>query len=111
MGETVPETVVKRALEIAGLGNLTTLISVLDLLQAAVESGSPLMERAFQAIIELAKGDDQTLTSEATITVAELVVSGDIPDVDAARDVITSNADAVQRENQIVAHAREEITP
>jgi hypothetical protein len=113
MSEPVPEIVVERALELADIGNhigdLTTLIAILDLLQAAVESGSPLMERAFQAIIVLAKGDDQTLTSEATIAVAELVVSGDIPDEDAARDVITSNADAVRRKNQIVVHAREEI--
>lgn len=109
MGEPVPEIVVERALGLAQTGDFNTLVSIVDVLQAAVDSGSPKVERAFQGLVEIATADNPTFTSEATIAISELVLSGDIPDEDAARDVITSNADAVRREQQLVAHAREEI--
>lgn len=111
MGKPVPEIVVERALGLVQAEDFNTLISIIDLLQAAVDSGSPEVERAFQGLVEIAQADNPSLTSEATLAIAELVLSGTIPDEDAARTVITSNADAVEREKQTVVQAREEISP
>jgi hypothetical protein len=109
-GEPVPDIVVERALGLIETRNFNTLISIIDVLQSAVASDSPEAKRAFQTLVEIAQADDPTLTSEATLAVAELVLSGDIPDEDAARDVITANADAVEREQQTIANAQAEIT-
>lgn len=110
MGEPVPEIVVKRAMGISDLADSSTLLRILDLLKAAVASGSPMREKAFQGIAMLAEEGDETLTSEATIVVAELVLGGEIPDEDTAREVITANAGTVRRKNQLVEQALEEIT-
>lgn len=110
MGEPVPGIVVERTLGLIQTGDFGTLISIIDLLQAAVDSGSPEVERAFEGLVEIARADNPSLTSEATLAIAELVLSGSIPDEDAARAVITSNADAVEREKQTVAQAREEMS-
>lgn len=110
MGEPVPEIVVRRAMGISEIADHSTLLRILDLLQAAVASGSSMREKAFQGIAMLAKEGDETLTSESTIAVAELVLSGEIPDEDIARNVITTNAKTVQRENQLVEQALEEIS-
>lgn len=109
MGEPVPEIVVKQAMGITDIVKPGFLHNILDLLQAAVSSGSPVREKSFEGIAVLAEEGDETLTSEATIAVAELVLSGDIPDEDAAREIITTNADVVRRENHLVEQAREAI--
>jgi uncharacterized protein with PhoU and TrkA domain len=98
-GKPVPEIVVERALGLIETRDLNTLISIIDVLQAAVASDSSEAERAFQTVVEIAQANDPTLTSEATLAVAELVLRGDIPE-DAAHDVITANADAVRRGQQ-----------
>lgn len=110
-GEPVPDIVVERALALIQSRDFNTLISIIDVLQAAVASDSSETERAFQTLVDIARADDPTLTSEATLAIAELVLDGNLPDEDAARDVITANADAVEREQQTVADAKEEITP
>lgn len=110
MGEPVPEIVVKRAMGISEIADPSTLLRILDVLQAAVASGSPMREKSFQGIAVLVEEGDETLTSEATIAVAELVLSGSVPDEDTARDIITANAETVRRENQLVEQALEEIT-
>lgn len=110
MGEPVPEIVVKQVMGITDIVKPGFLHNILNLLQAAVISGSPMREKSFEGIAVLAEEGDETLTSEATIAVAELVLSGDVPDEDTALDVITTNADVVRRENHLIEQAREEIT-
>ncbi len=110
MGEPVPEIVVKRAIGISKIADPSTLLRILDVLQAAVASGSSMREKAFQGIAVLAEEGDETLTSEATVAVAELVLSDSVPDEDTARDIITANAETVRRENQLVEQALKEIT-
>lgn len=110
MGEPVPEIVVKRAIGISEIADSSTLLRILDLLQAAVASGSSMREKAFQGIAVLAEEGDETLTSEATVAVAELVLGSSVPDEDTARDILTANAETVRRENQLVEQALKEIT-
>jgi hypothetical protein len=109
MGEQVPGIIVERAIEMIELGENISLIDIIDVLQAAVESGSPKTDLAFQHLVELAQGDDSGHVSEATLAIAQLVLSGDIPDEDIARDVITANADAVRRERHTVEQAQEQL--
>ncbi len=108
IGKTVPETVIKRSLSIANLGDPYTLFGVVTVLQAAVESESPRTEMAFQGLVDLSTADDQTLTSKATLAVANLVLSGDVPDEDAAREVIAENADVVREKHPIIEEAPED---
>jgi hypothetical protein len=110
MDEPVPGIVVERAIELIDLEEDMSLISVIDVLQAAVVSGSPKGDVAFQHLVELAQGDDPGHVSEATLAVAQLVLSGDIPNEDTAREVITANADAVRREQQTVEQAQEQLS-
>lgn len=112
MGEPVPRDIVKGAIELIELEDFNTLIIIIDVLQAAIESDSPKMDTAFQSLVELTQVEDPTPTikSEATIAVAELVLSGDIPDEDTARDIITANTDAVRRDKERVEQALEELS-
>ncbi len=102
MGETIPGVVVKRALTAASLGHVNTVLRTIDLLQAAIESGSSETEMAFQGLVDMSTTDEQTIISETTLAVANLVVSGDVPDEDTARAVITDNAAVVQEEYPII---------
>lgn len=110
MGEPVPKVVVKRAAMIIDIAKPAILINIRNLFQAAVASGSPMREQAFDGLVELAATDNETLTSEATISIAELVLSGNVPDEDAAREVITANAEAVRRDTHLIEQALEEIS-
>lgn len=112
MGEPVPEDIVEWAIELIELEDSGTLIHIIDVLQAAVESDSPGMDTAFQNLVELTRVEDPTPTvkSEATIAVAELVLSGDVPDEDTARDIITANTDAVRRDKERVEQALAELS-
>lgn len=102
LGETVPGIVVERALTAASFGDRSTLYRTIDLLQAAVESGSPETEMAFEGLVDITTADEQTIISDTTLAVANLVMSGDVPDEDAARAVITDNAAVVQEEYPII---------
>lgn len=110
MGEPVPEIIVDRAIEMIEFEEIISLIDVIDVLQAAVESGSPATDTAFQSLVEIAQGDDPGHVSEATLAIAELVLSGHHPDEDTAQDVITANADAVRRDTERVEQALEKIS-
>jgi hypothetical protein len=112
MDEPVPGVIVERAIELIELEDFNTLMDIIAVLQAAVASGSPKTDIAFQHLVELTQVEDPTPTikSEATLAVAQLVLSGDIPDEDTARDVITTNADAVQREKHTVEQAQEQLS-
>jgi hypothetical protein len=112
MDEPVPGTIVERAIELIELEDFGTLIDIIAVLQAAVASDSPKRDIAFQHLVELTQVEDPTPTikSEATLAVAQLVLSGNIPDEDTARDIITTNADAVRREKQTVEQAREQLS-
>lgn len=108
--EPVPEIIVNQAIELIKLEEAITLIYVIDVLQAAIESGSPATDTAFQNLVEIAQGDDPGHVSEATLAIAKLVLSGDVPDQDTAQDVITANAEAVRRDTEIVEQALEKIS-
>jgi hypothetical protein len=112
MGEPVPGVIVERAIELIELEDFGTLIDIIAVLRAAVASGSPKTDIAFQHLVELTQVEDPTPTikSEATLAVAKLVLSDDIPDEDTAWDVITANADAVRREQQTVEQAQEQLS-
>lgn len=110
MGKPVPEIVVQRAARTIDTKDRNILLRVLDLFQAAVASDSPMREQAFNGLVELAQTDNETFTSEGTIAIAELVLSGKVSDEDAAREVITANAEAVHRDKQLVEQALEEIS-
>lgn len=102
MDETVPGIVVERALTAASFGDRSTLYRTIELLQAAVESGSSKTEVAFEGLVDITTADEQTIISDTTLAVANLVMSGDVPDEDAARAVITDNATTVREEYPIV---------
>jgi hypothetical protein len=106
MGEPVPEDVVEQAIGLTQTKDYNTIICIIDLLQAAVESGSPGTDTAFHGLTDIVGADDATVTSEATIAIAELVLNDDIPDKDTAREIITANVDSVRREKQLVEQAR-----
>lgn len=109
--EMIPEVVVERAVGFINYSDLTTLIIIIDLLKMAIASGSPGTEMAFESLVEFTTVDDgATLISEATIAIAELVLSGDIPDEDTAHDVLTANAKAAQRDTHIVEQALAELS-
>jgi hypothetical protein len=108
MDEPVPGIIVERAIELIELEEHISLIRVIDVLRAAVASGSPKRDIAFQSLVEIAQGDDPGHVSEATLAIAKLVLSGDIPDEDTAQDIITANIDAVRREQQTVEQAQEQ---
>jgi hypothetical protein len=112
MGEPVPGVIVEGAIDLIELEDFNVLLDIIAVLQAAVASGSPKTDIAFQHLVELTQVEDPTPTikSEATLAVAKLVLSDDIPDEDTARDVITANADAVRAERQTVVDAKEAIT-
>ncbi len=102
MGETIPGVVVKRALTAASLGERSTLYGTIDLLQAAVESGSPETEIAFEGLVDITTADEQAITADTTLAIANLVINGDVPDEDTARTVITDNAAVVREEYPII---------
>lgn len=102
LGEAVPGIVVKRALTAASLGDRSTLYRTIDLLQAAVESESPETEMAFEGLVDITTADEQAIIADTTLTIANLVVSEDVPDEDTAREVITDNAAVVREEYPII---------
>ncbi|UPM42415.1 hypothetical protein [Halocatena salina] len=102
VGETVPGIVVKRALTAADFGHRSTLYRTIDLLQAAIESGSPETEMAFEGLVDITTADEQTIIADTTLAIANLVLSGDVPDKDTARTVITDNAAVVREEYPII---------
>lgn len=110
ISEPVPAIVVERAIGLFNIADFNTLIPIIDVLHAAVESGSEKRELAFEGLVELTRVDHEPIKSEAIIVIAKLVLSDDMPDEAAAREVLTTNADAAQREQQLVEQAREDIS-
>lgn len=106
-GKPVPRIVVNRAIALIELEDFNTIMCIIDVLQAAVESGSPKSEEAFKRLVELTQVEEPTPTIkvEAANVVIELVPNGDILDLDAARDGITADSPAARDEKQHVEQA------